>query len=284
MAQVAERQFGRIRWDQLIACGLHAAKVQNWVRARRLFPELPRVYAVGNPGRSTESDYSAALLYGGPGAALEAESALWWRGLLKRRPQRILVTTPRDIRSLPGIAVRGRRHLGRITYRRMPTTTVAQAIVDFAPRAEDWLLRYALANAEYARVLDPDEIQRPIGRGVPGSGRVRDALATYVPELAETRSDGERRLLKVCRDHGLPIPEVNVFRHGHLLDVLWEQERVVVEIDGFSGHRTPAQLHADHQRELKLRAAGHIVLRYSDRQLRERPSEVAADIARHLRR
>ena len=44
----------------------------------------------------------------------------------------------------------------------------------------------------------------------------------------------------------------------------------------------PAQLRADHQRDLELRAAGYVVLRYTWEQVTGQPAAVAADIARHL--
>ena len=38
----------------------------------------------------------------------------------------------------------------------------------------------------------------------------------------------------------------------------------------------------DHQRDLELRAAGYIVLRYTWRQLTDTPAAVAADLRRYL--
>lgn len=75
-------------------------------------------------------------------------------------------------------------------------------------------------------------------------------------------------------------PASNV--EGWLVDARWPDKRVVVEVDGWPGHRTPAQLQRDHQRDLELRAAGYIVLRYSWRQLTDTPAAVAADLRRYL--
>jgi very-short-patch-repair endonuclease len=75
---------------------------------------------------------------------------------------------------------------------------------------------------------------------------------------------------------------VNVHLHGWLVDACWPDQKIVIEVDGWRGHRTPAQLHADHQRDLELRAAGYIVLRYTERQLLDTPAAVAADIRRYL--
>jgi hypothetical protein len=111
---------------------------------------------------------------------------------------------------------------------------------------------------------------------------VRAALAVHQPALAWTRSELEVLLLTFCESQDLPIPQMNVYREGWLVDATWPDRRVVVEVDGWQGHRTPAQLERDHQRDMELRAAGYVVLRYTRRQLIERPAAVAADIRRHL--
>lgn len=65
---------------------------------------------------------------------------------------------------------------------------------------------------------------------------------------------------------------------GWLVDALWCEQRVVVELDGLAGHRTRAQL----ERDLELRGAGYHVPRYTWRQLTEAPEAVVTDLLRHL--
>jgi very-short-patch-repair endonuclease len=211
---------------------------------------------------------------------LSHATAAWWLGLLKYPPKDIFVSTPRRISSRKHIVVHGRRRLDRIRHRHLSVTTPSQTIIDFAATGSPDLLRFVLANADYNDVLNVAELSKV--SGVAGAPALRDALTIHLPELARTRSRGERLLLSVCQEHGLPIPEVNVYIHGWLVDAHWSEHRLVVEIDGPGGHRTPAQLYADHQRDLELRAAGYIVLRYTERQLLETPAAVAADIRRHL--
>jgi very-short-patch-repair endonuclease len=57
---------------------------------------------------------------------------------------------------------------------------------------------------------------------------------------------------------------------------------VVIELDGYGNHRTRAQLNRDHQRDLELRAAGYIVVRYTETQIMDHPDEVAQDVMRLL--
>lgn len=282
VASLAARQFGRIRYDQLCALGVASATVTAWRQTGYLHRVLPRVYAVGHPGRSTESDLAAALLYAGPGAMLSHETAVWWLGLLKYAPPQIVVSTPRRVRDRGNIVIHGERCLERTWHRNLPVTPPPRAILDFAARGSRELLRFVLANADYGGLLDVAAIQRLMGRGIAGTAALRDALAIHLPALAWTRSELEVMLLTFCENHALPIPLVNVYREGWLVDAVWPDRRVVVEVDGWQGHRSPAQLEQDHRRDLELRAAGYIVLRYTRRQLIETPEAVARDLRRYL--
>ena len=256
---------------QLRALGVGEATISDWVGAGYLHPELPGVYAVGHPARSTESELAASLLYAGPGAMLSHGTAAWWLELLKYPPHDVHVSTPRRVKDHGKISVHGRRRIVRILHNRLPVTTPSQALLDFATTDQPKLLRLALANADYHDLLDTAELQRLMGRGIAGSAALRAALAIHLPELARARSGSERLMLEFCERHNFPIPLVNEYLEGWLVDAYWPDRRLVVEIDGPRGHRTPAQLQRDHQRDLELRLAGYIVLRYTERQLIEQP-------------
>ena len=276
VATLAAGQSGRIRYDQLRALGVGEATIVRWCHVGYLHPELPRVYAVGHAGRTTESDLTAALLYAGPGAMLSHATAIWWHELLKYPPSQISVSTPRRVRSRSNIVVHGRRRPERIWHNGLPVTTPTQAIIDFAAGCQANLLRLVLANADYNDALDVDALMRD------GSPSLREALAIHQPALARARSDLEILLISFCEAQRLPMPQINEYIHGWLVDAVWPDRRLVVEVDGVKGHRTRGQLERDHQRDLELRAAGYIVLRYTERQLIEDPAAVAADIRRNL--
>ncbi len=284
VAEIAERQFGRIRWDQLRTAGVGKATICQWVSDGYLHPSLPRVYAVGHTARSPEADLSAALLYSGPRSALIDATGVWWWGLLNYPPETIHVSTPRRCRSVPGVTVHGRRALDRITHKGLPVATPSQCLVDFASNARRELLRFALANADYHGLLDLAAIDAVCGRGRAGSATIKAALKIHRPELAHTRSAFERLFVPFCEAHDFPIPKFGVYRHGWLVDAVWDDQRVVVELNGLKAHRTRAQLERDHQRDLQLRAHDYIVLRYTWYLLTDSPDEVAQDVRRALLR
>jgi very-short-patch-repair endonuclease len=283
VAELAARQFGRVRYDQVHALGVSKRMIGRWRADGYLHPVLPRVDAVGHPGSSTEAELAAAVLYAGPDAMLSHGTAIWWLDLLRYPPDEIHVSTPRRVTSAGNVIVHPRRHLERLMHRGLPVTTVSQALLDFAATGPSDLLRLALANADYRDVLDLPALRELTGRGITGSAAIGQAIQIHIPELAHTRSELERLMLTLCQDHGLPIPRCNVLVNGWLADAYWPEHKLIVEVDGYRGHRTPAQLERDHQRDFELRAAGYIVVRYTWRQLTTMPASIARELRQYVR-
>jgi very-short-patch-repair endonuclease len=278
LMQVADLQWGRVSARQLRDLGATEGRITRWISNGYLRQVLPHVYAVGHVAESVEADLIAAILYAGPDAMLSHATALWWYGLFEHQPIVIQVSTPRKCAPRPGLEVHARRTVHLIHHRRVPTTTVAQAMLDFSATAPvDSVIR-ALAEADYRRVLDPRELRAICGRGRPGSATLEQALRNHTPELARTKSALERAFRSLCRRGGIPAYEVNYRLCGFVVDAFWPDLGVVVELDGVQGHATPAQIRRDHRRDLTLRAAGYVVVRYSYDQVMYEPDAVLADL------
>ena len=254
------------------------------MRAGYLIRQLPGVFAVGHCAPSITAELTAALLYAGPGAMLTSATGAWWLGLSDHRPEEIQVSTPRRRGSLPGIDIRDRRELTRIWHRDLPVAPVGPLLLDYATIAPVQDLRRALAQAEYHGYLDVETLRPLLGQGRRGTKALRKAIEQHDPRLARTRSELETAFLELCSAHGLPAPEVNVTVEGHLVDALWREQRVIVELDGAANHRHWAQIQRDRARDLALRAAGYTVLRYVWAQVTGRPHAVAQDVRTALAR
>ncbi len=284
VARLADRQSGRVSAAQLAALGIDRRVVFRWADGGYLHQVHPRVYAVGHRAPSVEADLTAAVLYAGPGAMLSHATALWWHGLFDHQPWPIEVSTPRRCRSLHGVTVHGRRDCRRVWHKRLPVATIEQALLDFAARAPIDRVRYALANADYLKVLDLRALQAIAGPGRAGSARLREALKRHEPKLARTRSPLERLFLPLCERYGVPLPDdVNVQVAGVLVDAVWWRQKLVVELDGHDNHSSWAQIQRDRSNELRLRGAGFDVLRYGTIQLEDEPELVARDVLARLR-
>lgn len=242
------------------------------------------MYAVGRPVLPVEGELAAALFFAGPGATLSHETAAWWWGLIDEPLRVIGVSVPGRRRSTDGVRIHNRRNFERTWHRRLPVTTVAQTLLDLGATAPVERVRRALAEMEFRGLAELWEVQAALRRGCPGSAALRAALHRHKPELARTRSELERRFALLCESAGLPPHEVNVIFHGYLIDALWREQRVAVELDGLRGHRTPAQLQSNHQRDLVLRRVGVVVHRYTWLQVTGHGAAVQADLVAALNR
>jgi hypothetical protein len=276
---LADRQAGRAAWWQLKALGVDDKTIVRWIDRGVLERALPRVYAVGHRAPSVEADLWAAVLYAGPGAMLSHATALWWYGLIDWQPWPVQVSTPRRCRSLEAIRVHGRRTCRRTPHRGLPTTSLEQAVLDFAAVAPHERVRYVLANADYHKALDIPALQAIAGNGRTGSTNLRSALMRHEPKLAHTRSPLERLFLPLCERAGIPLPDdVNVCVEGELVDAVWWEQKLVVELDGKDNHSSWAQIQNDRSKELRVRAGGFDVRRYGTRQCEEEWALVEVDL------
>lgn len=76
----------------------------------------------------------------------------------------------------------------------------------------------------------------------------------------------------------MPRPAVNVGVAGLTVDFLWREHGLVAETDGFATHASRHGFEDDRTRDATLTRAGLRVLRFSARQLDERPHEVVATL------
>jgi hypothetical protein len=281
-AEVAGRQWGVIGADQLRDCGLTRSTVARWRRAGRLHLIHPAVYALGHPSVPVEGRLVAALLHGGEHSVLSHATAAWWWGLVQTEPTLIEISCTSRARSCPGVSVHRRQRVEKTRHRGFPVTTAAQTLLDYAADASLADVRRALANADYRGLLDLEAVRETAGQGRPGTARLRTGLVRHQPGLARTRSPLEERFIPLCESFGIPMPEINVLVEGWLVDAVWRHERVVVELDGYDNHRSPAQIERDRRKELELRALGFLVIRYTWHQVTREADQVAADLLARL--
>ncbi len=203
-SNVAGGQWGVIGSVQLRNCGFSTSAVDRWVEAGKLYSIHPGVYAYGHSWIPIEGRMVAAILHAGEGAVLSHATAAWWWGLIADQPDVLDVSTSGRARSTNGVRVHHPRRIDAARHRRFPITTVARTLVDHAAHAPLSEVRRALAEAEYRRLLDLAKVESYLVPGRRGSRRLRRALARHEPRLALTRSDTERRFLRLCERIGVP--------------------------------------------------------------------------------
>ena len=93
------------------------------------------------------------------------------------------------------------------------------------------------------------------------------------------QSLNSQQWVQLIQSADLPLPEFNVLVEGELVDALWRDHRVIVELDGFAFHKSRAQFESDRRRDAKLQVAGYRVLRITQQRLTNEPQKVLAEIA-----
>jgi hypothetical protein len=278
LVSLAEGQGGVIHRNQLLAAGVSGSTISRWEAAGRLHRLYESVYAIGHRAIAEQGKLYAGLLFVGPDAVLShSTAASWWR-LLDVESRIIHLSAPGQRSSVADLVIHHPRELERVQHRGLPVTPVARTLVDIASLVPFSRLRRALAQAEFLRLADLDAVERVTRRGRTGSRALGRALALHRPELARTLSELEERFLELCDKHAIPLPEVNVMVCGLMVDALWRVQRVIVELDGRAAHGTAAAIERDHGRDLTLRTAGYVVLRYTWGQVTREERSVARDV------
>jgi very-short-patch-repair endonuclease len=156
----------------------------------------------------------------------------------------------------------------------IPVTGVARTLLDLADVVPQRLDR-ALEAAERLGLFDLAAVDALIARsrGHHGLGALAKALRDY-REPPHTDSEMELDFVRLCRNAGLPAPSTSVLIAGHRVDAVWQQQRLVVELDGREFHRTRAAFERDRMRDADLQVAGYRVLRITHRRLTRYPGAV----------
>jgi very-short-patch-repair endonuclease len=259
IARLAANQHGVLSSTQLKAAGLSTSSIGDRVAAGRLHRLHRGVYALGHTNIGNEGRWMAAVLACGEGAVLSHRSAaaLWRIG---PAVQVVDVTVLSDGGRAARKGIRLHRSLtlspADLTRRAgIPVTKPARTLLD---------LRRNIPTREFDRALREAEfLNLPIG----------DA---FKPD--RTRTDLEGLFLLLVHRHRLPQPEVNVRVDRFLVDFLWRDERLVVEVDGWESHRMRSAFEEDRARDARLNVLGYTVLRFTWRQVEDDPRHVARTV------
>jgi very-short-patch-repair endonuclease len=280
IARLASAQHGVVERSQLLQAGVSAREIQRRCEAERLHRIHRGVYAVGHRVLTLHGHWMAAVLACGAGAALShTTAAAAWD--LRRAGGVIHVTVPgRRGRKAPrGIRLHRSPTLTEADiehYRGIPVTNVRRTIVDLARTESKDELERIVEEADRRNLVDFAALK------FARSASLKAVLRNYDP--APTRSEMERRFLRLCREHDLERPEVNAVIDGYLVDFVWRDARLIVEVDGYRYHRSPRKFESDREQDVTLAGKGWRTLRFTWRQINHRDGWVAAAVRTGARR
>ncbi len=273
IARFADAQYGVVSRAQLVSAGLTRNEIGQRVEMQRLRRLHQGVYAVGHRVLRIEGHWMAAVLACGEGAVLSHQTAPAVWELRRVGSGAIHVTVPGDPgrKKRRGICVHRSATLTDrdvTTVRGLPVTTVARTIIDLSRTLNKDDLEELVHRADDRGLVDFTDLRAA------RSASLQAVLRTFDP--APTRSALERRFLKLCRDHDIPRPEVNAYIEGYLVDFVWRDRKLIVEVDGYEHHGTRTRFESDRERDVVLSTRGWGVRRFTWRQLEEKPGWVAA--------
>jgi very-short-patch-repair endonuclease len=294
IAELVERQHGVISRTQARQLGLTDREIAVRLRLGHLHHLFHGTFAVGHRAITRQGRLLAAVLACDEGTVLSHGSAAELLGLWDKELSVAHVIPPDwSGRKIQGI----RWHRVRLPFPDeiefrdgIPCTTVSRTIVDMAGSSGWGQLRRLVEQAAIMRQLDVDEIDRVLARGRRrGAPRLRTILAGWrstAESRPRVRSGLEARLLPRLIEEGLPVPRTNVKLrvdgHRFEVDLLWEDQRLVIETDGEETHGTRAAFQRDRKRDQILTAAGYRTSRITWRQVTDEPRAVVNRIARML--
>jgi very-short-patch-repair endonuclease len=286
IAEIAAGQHGVVSRAQLLGIGLRKSAIQYRIEIGRLHRIEQCAYAVGHDALTVNGRWLAAVFTCGEGSVLSYRSAGDLHGIAPYNGGWIDVTAPGRRRSRGRIKVHSARldALDRTLEDGIPVTSVARTVLDLAAIVDLRRVERALERSEKLELFDLGQIEATCDRnpGHHGLKNLNRALELYLPD-DRSRSEFERDLIDLCRDHDLPLPLVNATVAGYEVDALWPEARLIVELDGWEHHRDRAAFERDRVRDAQLTLLGFRVVRITYRRLRDHPAEVAALIRRALR-
>jgi very-short-patch-repair endonuclease len=222
---------------------------------------------------------AAVLACGGPGtAALSHSSAA---ALFKIGVEQVSATEASRLSStpirIPGIRVHRRPNLKPGWYgfyEGIPVTSPVQTLIDLATRHGRPAMERSINEADRLKLVRTDDLRKGLDAhpGEPGVGRLREILDLRT--FRYTRTELERVFIPLAREAGLPLPRTSVYVTGHEVDFHFDALGLVVETDGLTYHRTPAQQAKDRERDQDHSAAGLTQLRFTHGQIKYEPERV----------
>lgn len=285
IAELAGRQHGVVARRQLARLGLGANVIEHRVVSHRLHPVHRGVYAVGHRVLTRNGTWMAAVLAVDGSVLSHRSAAALWDIRQTDRPG-VEITVPRQLRRRPRLELHeARLPDDEVTTRHgIPITTVARTIFDLAAVLSKQDFERTATEAEIQRLGSPTSLADLVARHPrrKGNTAVRELLAAQSIGRNVTRKDLELRFLTFLDTHGLPRPRVNATvdlePKDAEVDCLWEDARLVAELDGFAVHGTRVRFESDRARDRALQVAGYRVVRVTWRQLGDDTSLLACQL------
>ncbi|MBD1321206.1 DUF559 domain-containing protein [Gordonia hankookensis] len=269
---------GVITTAQALACGLSRSGIQRRVTSGEWLRVTTGVFMASDHQRNARTRVRVATLSVGPAAVSGAGAAAWWHGLVDTFPSQITVFTGtwgRHPRAPAGVRIAHRTldPVDIVEVAGLLVTGVALTVLDAAgecgPKVIDDALLLRKVKLEQLSAAHARYRSR---RGASETSRRLAVLASGA------RSEAERVTVDLFRAGGITGWRANTEVCGHLADFVFDEKRVVVEIDGSAHHRDAKTFQRDRTKRNAWIAAGWNALNFTWDDITSRGGEVVAQV------
>ena len=276
--------------EQALACGMTRDQVRYRVRIGR-WSKLGRGKYLVTAMRSTEDRLRAAIATL-PGAVVSHESAGELHGLAYvQQGLATVMVHSQTTHEFPGVIVRRSHDLAPDQIRsidELPVTTAPRTIVDLAAVVSRRHLAAILDDAVAAKLASVPavaEVALVVGRsGKPGTKNLRTVLYERLGTgLIGTPLENKGNALLLTIEEATPEFEYPIpWRPEHRFDAAYPSERLAIEWDSLRWHLQESAFNRDRVRDREAIVHGWRILRFTWKDVTERPDEVVATIRKAL--
>jgi hypothetical protein len=268
---------------ELVEAGITPAEVRHRLGTGALLREHPGVFRVGHRAPSVKARYMAAVRACGDGALLSGRAAAHLYGLVRGSapPPDVTVVGKRRVRGVRTRQARSIDTRDATTFRGIPVTTVARALIDLAADLAAYELARACHEAGVKHRTTPRHVETALVRrpNAPGARKLRRILTG---DERITASKLERRFLALVAAENLPLPITNKPAGTRRVDCRWPQVPLTVELDSYTYHRSRYAWEQDRRREREAHARKDEFRRYTYGDVYEDPALMLDELRRLL--
>lgn len=288
IARVADNQHGRVTTAQLVDAGISPDAIRRRVERGFLRREHHGVYVVGWHDATKEGLLAGALIAAGPTAAVSHRAAaeLW---SLIPGPSPVELSALRSHKRLSGVIVHRPRSLEDdvVEHRGLRVTTPARTLVDLCSSLSANHVARLCTEAQIQRLVTRAELAEMLDRSY-GRRGINKLKRFARDETPPTRSQLEKRFVRLIADAGLPAPRTNellwIGGRYREVDAHWPEIRLAIELDSYKIHGVRANFESDRERDVDFVIDGWRVARFTWARLRDDRSGVIRDLERLIGR
>jgi hypothetical protein len=237
------------------------------------------VCALHSPPYANHQRWLAATYAGGEGSLLAGWAAAACMKLTETAPSVIeIVNESGQGRSATGIQVHRAwvERADRVLRHGIPCTSATRTVVDLARTIDQDLLEDLLLAADSIHALNRSRLEQLLADrdSQPGTRKLRELITD---DPVEARTINERRMFSICREFGIPLPQVNMeietAGRTFYADFCWPDLKLIVEADSWRWHGGRSASENDADRDQLLSMAGWMVVHFTRDQIKKKRAE-----------